>query len=250
LCRFPEVEMALGKAGRAESAFDPAPLDMIETMVMFRPQEFWPRRKLPLESARRHGAALNSALRESGLVVPPEGQPAERELLDAALMDAMPRFDAVMREFAYQRNQEFTRQLRTELPLFLIRRTTELLDDRGQLIKPVASGDLAFIANSISAHVSEHLAMSLALEDLSEIARHTAAQLGRKGFLTSDQTVFDDRPGLFGRPGLAVRQWLGTSPPTLVVDLEKSGRARRDELWSGHTTAPARRSPASWAKRF
>ena len=38
LCRFPEVEMVLGKAGRAESAFDPAPLDMIETMVMFRPQ--------------------------------------------------------------------------------------------------------------------------------------------------------------------------------------------------------------------
>src|SRR5262249_43568405 len=46
LCRFPEVEMVLGKAGRAESAFDPAPLDMIETMVMFRPREFWPRRKL------------------------------------------------------------------------------------------------------------------------------------------------------------------------------------------------------------
>src|SRR5262249_47686809 len=39
LCRFPEIEMVLGKAGRVESAFDPAPLDMIETMVMFRLQE-------------------------------------------------------------------------------------------------------------------------------------------------------------------------------------------------------------------
>ena len=235
LCRFPEVEMVLGKAGRAESPFDPAPLDMIETMVMLRPEAYWPRRKLPLDSARaRQGAALYAALRESGLVAHPRGQPAERELLDAALMDAMPRFDAVMREFAYQRNQEFTRQLRTELTLFLIRRTTELLDDRGQLIKPVASGDLAFIANSISTHVSEHLAMSLALEDLSEIARHTAAQLGSMGFLAVDQTSLEDHPGMFDRPGLAVRQWLGMSPPSFAADLEKSGRRERDKMWSGH----------------
>src|SRR5262249_19618379 len=31
LGRFPEVDMVVGKAGRAESATDPAPLDMIET---------------------------------------------------------------------------------------------------------------------------------------------------------------------------------------------------------------------------
>ena len=46
LCRFPEVDMVVGKAGRAETPTDPAPMDMIETMVNFRPREFWPRRKL------------------------------------------------------------------------------------------------------------------------------------------------------------------------------------------------------------
>src|SRR5208283_5327977 len=46
LCRFPEVDMVVGKAGRAETPTDPAPLDMIETMVNFRPREFWSRRKL------------------------------------------------------------------------------------------------------------------------------------------------------------------------------------------------------------
>src|SRR5262249_15486358 len=39
LCRFPEVDMVVGKAGRAETATDPAPMDMIETMVNFRPRE-------------------------------------------------------------------------------------------------------------------------------------------------------------------------------------------------------------------
>ena len=46
LCRFPEVDMVVGKAGRAETPTDPAPLDMIETMVNFRPPEFWPKRCL------------------------------------------------------------------------------------------------------------------------------------------------------------------------------------------------------------
>ncbi len=44
LCRFPEVDMVVGKGGRAETPTDPAPMDMIETMVNFRPrEEFMPR---------------------------------------------------------------------------------------------------------------------------------------------------------------------------------------------------------------
>ncbi len=109
LCRFPEVEMVLGKAGRVESPFDPAPLDMIETMVMLRPSEFWPRRKLDLSQARNHARAVMLAIEQKGLIAPAASPGAQTDLLDAALMDAMPRFDAVMREFAWQKNQEFIR---------------------------------------------------------------------------------------------------------------------------------------------
>jgi Cu(I)/Ag(I) efflux system membrane protein CusA/SilA len=41
LASFPEVERVYGKAGRAETATDPAPLSMIETVVTLRPQEQW-----------------------------------------------------------------------------------------------------------------------------------------------------------------------------------------------------------------
>jgi Cu(I)/Ag(I) efflux system membrane protein CusA/SilA len=37
----PEVELVFGKAGRAESALDPAPLSMFETTVHLRPQAAW-----------------------------------------------------------------------------------------------------------------------------------------------------------------------------------------------------------------
>jgi Cu(I)/Ag(I) efflux system membrane protein CusA/SilA len=40
--RFPEVRNVFGKVGRAETATDPAPMDMIETTIMLKPEEEWP----------------------------------------------------------------------------------------------------------------------------------------------------------------------------------------------------------------
>jgi Cu(I)/Ag(I) efflux system membrane protein CusA/SilA len=45
---FPEVESVLGKAGRATTATDPAPLSMFETLIVLKPREQW--RTLPASS--------------------------------------------------------------------------------------------------------------------------------------------------------------------------------------------------------
>ncbi len=37
----PEVEQVFGKAGRAETATDPAPIEMFETVIRFKPKEQW-----------------------------------------------------------------------------------------------------------------------------------------------------------------------------------------------------------------
>ncbi len=39
--RFPEVDRVLGKAGRAETSTDPAPLSMLETVIILRPRSEW-----------------------------------------------------------------------------------------------------------------------------------------------------------------------------------------------------------------
>ena len=41
LKQFPEVDQVLGKAGRAETATDPAPLSMLETVITLRPRSEW-----------------------------------------------------------------------------------------------------------------------------------------------------------------------------------------------------------------
>ncbi|MFQ5569615.1 MAG: efflux RND transporter permease subunit [Rhodothermales bacterium] len=41
IASFPEVESVFGKIGRAETATDPAPLSMIETTVILKPESMW-----------------------------------------------------------------------------------------------------------------------------------------------------------------------------------------------------------------
>ncbi len=47
IASFPEVERTFGKAGRAETATDPAPLSMLETTIMLKPENQW--RMVPTE---------------------------------------------------------------------------------------------------------------------------------------------------------------------------------------------------------
>jgi copper/silver efflux system protein len=112
LCRFPEVDMVVGKAGRAETPTDPAPMDMIETMVNFRPRELWPRRKLKTADAKIQARAVCDALVARSVIAAPKTAAERDALVDEAVAAALPLFDAVSREYAYHRNQEMMRGTR------------------------------------------------------------------------------------------------------------------------------------------
>ena len=61
---FPEVETVFGKVGRAESATDPAPLSMIETIVRLKPRDQWPD---PKKTTRELMQEMDRELRIPGL---------------------------------------------------------------------------------------------------------------------------------------------------------------------------------------
>jgi Cu(I)/Ag(I) efflux system membrane protein CusA/SilA len=75
--RFPEVLSVFGKIGRAETATDPAPFDMIETTIMLKAEEEWPKVDIRDDSgkvvARRRRTpdelmdAMNAAVQIPGL---------------------------------------------------------------------------------------------------------------------------------------------------------------------------------------
>ncbi|HEX3913283.1 MAG TPA: efflux RND transporter permease subunit [Steroidobacteraceae bacterium] len=58
LMQFPEVERVFGKAGRAETATDPAGLEMFETTIRFKPHSKWPKGKTQEQLIEEMNAAL------------------------------------------------------------------------------------------------------------------------------------------------------------------------------------------------
>jgi Cu(I)/Ag(I) efflux system membrane protein CusA/SilA len=60
---FPEVDQVFGKIGRAETATDPAPLSMIETTIMLKPQAQWREGMTPEKLVDE----LNAAIKFPGL---------------------------------------------------------------------------------------------------------------------------------------------------------------------------------------
>jgi Cu(I)/Ag(I) efflux system membrane protein CusA/SilA len=63
LASFPEVRSVLGKAGRAQTATDPAPMEMFETVITLRPESEW----RPGMTYERLLASLDSAVRLPGV---------------------------------------------------------------------------------------------------------------------------------------------------------------------------------------
>jgi len=61
---FPEVESVFGKVGRAETATDPAPLSMIETIVRLKPRDTWPN---PDKSTQNLMREMDAAIKFPGL---------------------------------------------------------------------------------------------------------------------------------------------------------------------------------------
>src|SRR5207247_1789914 len=66
---FPEVDSVIGKAGRADTPTDPAPLDMVETFVNFRPKDLWPKRVLKYEDAAKQTRSVLERLEKQGFVI-------------------------------------------------------------------------------------------------------------------------------------------------------------------------------------
>ena len=64
LATFPEVESVFGKAGRADTATDPAPLSMLETTIRLKPRASWPD---PDKSTKELMGEMDKAIHFPGL---------------------------------------------------------------------------------------------------------------------------------------------------------------------------------------
>jgi Cu/Ag efflux pump CusA len=230
-CRFPEVDMVVGKAGRAETPTDPAPLDMIETMVNFRPQELWPKRKLSPKDAERLARTCLEVLRRRKLVNEQPGKP-DSEIINEAVMAVLPAFDAQMREYAYQLNQDFERQLGPVLIRAARQRLAAMLYENGSLKHRLSDTEVASLGQSSGPREFPlQLARDLTPEDVTSLARETVRLMDKAGFLKPGSDPLSYRPGLLTRAANRLDGLLGGNPPDLFSVLFDWLTVRRYDLW-------------------
>ncbi len=150
---MPEVEMVVGKGGRAETPTDPSPLDMIETVITLRPKEYWLKRKVKFEDAYSETERVVGLLEKQGAIGPFAGENARKSFLNEVANGALNRFDALMRHESIGSTMEFEQVLMDDSVRFVAERLLAQIDAHKAWASPPESADReAFIKGLIDAH--------------------------------------------------------------------------------------------------
>ncbi|MFA6242322.1 MAG: efflux RND transporter permease subunit, partial [Candidatus Hydrogenedentales bacterium] len=124
---FPEVEMVVGKGGRADTPTDPSPLDMVETIITLHPREQWLKRKVRLEDAQAEASKLFAQL-EASNTVDSLGPAARESLMNSIAVGALDGLDAAMRLDAMDRFMTYQEILADASARFVIERALRQVD--------------------------------------------------------------------------------------------------------------------------
>ncbi|HXG12011.1 MAG TPA: efflux RND transporter permease subunit [Gemmataceae bacterium] len=231
---FPEVESVIGKAGRADTATDPAPLDMVETFVNYRPKELWPRRVLKFNDAVQQTRAVLRALEERGYLLESSHADDRDSLINDATMRALERFDETMRELALLRYREFERELEPILTHFAVAETIDRIRRAGRLHWPPGT-DPDRIADELTRRLTvEHgqwLARNPAAEEVTRLTRTVAGHLATMGAIDSAADALAFRPiNLRDYLSQAI-EVLGVEPKTFAGEVLRAVEEKRMALW-------------------
>jgi Cu(I)/Ag(I) efflux system membrane protein CusA/SilA len=248
---FPEVESVIGKAGRADTPTDPAPLDMVETFVNFRPKELWPKRVLRFNDAVKQTRVVLEAMESQGFVRSPGARAEEQEqshsakspslasepsalsheeLINDAAQKALERFDETMRDFALQRYLEFEAELESRLVRFAITEMFSRWQRAGELTsRSTESADL--LTTRLQPRYGVWLARQPAMEDVLQLTREVARELESTGDLTDVARALQLQESWPLTIWHRTLETLGAARRTFAGELLRAIEAERMRLW-------------------
>ena len=230
---FPEVWQVVGKAGRAETPTDAAPLDMVETVINLRDHEVWPKRKLKFEDAvAQTGVVLDLMVAKGFLRNSPST--GDREgLVSEVAMNVASTVDETLRDLAVKRLEEF----RPELGRALIGEAIDTLLGR---VRPTAvARELTpaeretLIAQSAKTY-AERLAVHVLPDDVRGLVGDAARRLVEIGVLRDGPDLLSPAATPLERAGEAAGDLFGFVKPTLhtrVGDHLADEHERRLKEW-------------------
>jgi copper/silver efflux system protein len=230
---FPEVESVIGKSGRADTPTDPAPLDMVETFVNFRPKELWPKRVLRYPDALKQVETIFQRLVTDGFTVAPSDEDTRRNLLNDATQKAIERFDETERALAVTNYAA----IEHELEPFLVEQAVRTMLDQ---IYPQAitwtteTSREQFILQFVAAQTTEFgpwLSRQPVLEDITRLTQLVAERLKAAGMVKPEQDLLQLQSSWWSVANATAADALGTKQPTLAAEVLRSIEQKRLEFW-------------------
>jgi Cu(I)/Ag(I) efflux system membrane protein CusA/SilA len=227
---FPEVLSVVGKAGRAETATDPSPLDMVETIINLRDRGLWPKRKLKFDDALVQTRAALVALEAKG-ILKPSGSKEEREaFLNEAAMETVTRVDASLRDLALMRLEEHR-------PVLGIALAGEAVDDLlarvgpGLVRRKLTAAEREDLAKSLGAAYGDRLALEPRFDDVTALVKDASRRLIGLGVLQEDPDLLSPTPSGWEQAADAVGEVLGREKETLFARItERLIQAHEEKL--------------------
>ena len=215
LRRFPEVWQVVGKAGRAETATDPSPLDMVETIINLRDHELWPKRKLEFNDALAQTETVLKEMEAKGILrpVPPE---VRRGLVNDAAMAVETRVDATLRDLAMLRLTEFRPELGRALVGDAVDDLLRRLD-RQAVSRPLEPRERSGLIEALAASHGDHLALEPLYDDVAALGRDAASRLVALGVLRDRTDLLTPSPDALEQVRETVGEILGARTPDLFT---------------------------------
>lgn len=231
---FPEVESVIGKSGRADTPTDPAPLDMVETFVNYRPKDLWPKRVLRYGDAAEQTRTVLDRLEQEGFVSrAPNEEDSENLIVDAS-QKALERFDESMRELALLRYSEIEQDLSSQLTRFAVEETVRRMREGGDLSSPAGTDEQTEIdrlADKLTPKYGIWLANAPALEDVTQLSQDVAKELSKIGAIQDVVSSLELKHSPIDSATSSMREFFGGERKTFASDLLDAVEHRRTEIW-------------------
>ncbi len=213
---FPEVWQVVGKAGRAETPTDAAPLDMIETVINLRDHEIWPKRKLRFVDAVAQTGIVYRTMLNKGLLAKPLSSEDQKALIDEAAMIVASTVDETLRDLATRELADF----RPELGRALVGDAIDALLAR---VAPTAvtrkqtAAERAALIDDLATTFADRLAVQVLFDDAAALINDASKRLIDLGVLRARANLLAPPPAPLERAAESVADLLGFTKATLFT---------------------------------
>ena len=183
---MPEVEMVTGKAGRADTPTDPAPLDMLETVVNLHPKSLWIKRGVKLADALAEADRMVGVLETTGSLEPFSDAAARKDFVAAVANGALERFDASMRPEVANRLMEYQQERAARSVGFITAAASTRVMTNAIWTKVPSDDDMQRLLATLTERYSEVFHYDPQVYDVESVVAAFLAELTAQGFLPEE----------------------------------------------------------------